>query len=111
MAGTTRLELATSAVTGQRSNQLNYVPSLFSSGLGETRRFTPLVARTTTRSICPCSVNLMITDRSETVSFGSLRKTLERKAPDQVASGPHEQILPLKMQNQRYCSLAAFSHG
>jgi hypothetical protein len=29
MAGTTRLELATSAVTGQRSNQLNYVPSLF----------------------------------------------------------------------------------
>ena len=30
MAGTTRLELATSAVTGQRSNQLNYVPNLFS---------------------------------------------------------------------------------
>ena len=28
MAGTTRLELATSAVTGQRSNQLNYVPAL-----------------------------------------------------------------------------------
>ena len=28
MAGTTRLELATSAVTGQRSNQLNYVPKL-----------------------------------------------------------------------------------
>jgi hypothetical protein len=27
MAGTTRLELATSAVTGQRSNQLNYVPN------------------------------------------------------------------------------------
>lgn len=29
LAGTTRLELATSAVTGQRSNQLNYVPSFF----------------------------------------------------------------------------------
>ena len=29
MAGTTRLELATSAVTGQRSNQLNYVPKPF----------------------------------------------------------------------------------
>ena len=27
MAGTTRLELATSAVTGQRSNQLSYVPA------------------------------------------------------------------------------------
>jgi hypothetical protein len=32
MAGTTGLEPAASAVTGQRSNQLNYVPSLFSSG-------------------------------------------------------------------------------
>ena len=29
MAGTTRLELATSAVTGQRSNQLNYVPKFY----------------------------------------------------------------------------------
>jgi hypothetical protein len=29
LAGTTRLELATSAVTGQRSNQLNYVPSFW----------------------------------------------------------------------------------
>ncbi len=28
MAGTTGLEPATSAVTGQRSNQLSYVPSL-----------------------------------------------------------------------------------
>ena len=28
MAGTTGLEPATSAVTGQRSNQLNYVPGL-----------------------------------------------------------------------------------
>jgi hypothetical protein len=31
MAGTTGLEPATSAVTGQHSNQLNYVPTLFSS--------------------------------------------------------------------------------
>ena len=29
MAGTTGLEPATSAVTGQRSNQLSYVPSIF----------------------------------------------------------------------------------
>jgi hypothetical protein len=33
MAGTTRLELATSAVTGQRSNQLNYVPQPVFIGL------------------------------------------------------------------------------
>ena len=31
MAGTTGLEPATSAVTGQRSNQLSYVPSLLFS--------------------------------------------------------------------------------
>ncbi len=39
MAGTTGLEPAASAVTGQRSNQLNYVPSLFSTGLWETLDF------------------------------------------------------------------------
>src|SRR5207245_4184030 len=32
MAGTTGLEPAASAVTGQRSNQLNYVPTRFSCG-------------------------------------------------------------------------------
>ena len=32
MAGTTGLEPAASAVTGQRSNQLNYVPTSFSPG-------------------------------------------------------------------------------
>jgi hypothetical protein len=31
MAGTTGLEPAASAVTGQRSNQLNYVPYLIAS--------------------------------------------------------------------------------
>jgi|CZKY01.1.fsa_nt_gi hypothetical protein len=39
MAGTTRLELATSAVTGQRSNQLNYVPTLFSLAYWEALVF------------------------------------------------------------------------
>jgi hypothetical protein len=33
LAGTTGLEPAASAVTGQRSNQLNYVPSLLPIGL------------------------------------------------------------------------------
>ncbi len=32
MAGTTGLEPAASAVTGQRSNQLNYVPTYLVSG-------------------------------------------------------------------------------
>src|SRR5579864_2289184 len=39
MAGTTGLEPAASAVTGQRSNQLNYVPTCFSYGYDQTRMF------------------------------------------------------------------------
>src|ERR1039458_5449730 len=45
MAGTTGLEPAASAVTGQRSNQLNYVPLHVLQSCGKT-----------TRNICPCSV-------------------------------------------------------
>ena len=40
MAGTTGLEPAASAVTGQRSNQLNYVPNFVFLPLSETRVFT-----------------------------------------------------------------------
>jgi hypothetical protein len=39
MAGTTGLEPATSAVTGQRSNQLNYVPNFVLLPLSEARIF------------------------------------------------------------------------
>src|SRR6266404_2790420 len=42
MAGTTRLELATSAVTGQRSNQLNYVPAGESTTYRKTLQIRPL---------------------------------------------------------------------
>ncbi len=37
MAGSTGLEPAASAVTGQRSNQLNYDPAFGYIGLAETR--------------------------------------------------------------------------
>ena len=37
MAGSTGLEPAASAVTGQRSNQLNYDPAFGYTGLAETR--------------------------------------------------------------------------
>ena len=42
MAGTTRLELATSAVTGQRSNQLNYVPTAKSTTYAKTLQMKAL---------------------------------------------------------------------
>jgi hypothetical protein len=51
MAGTTGLEPAASAVTGQRSNQLNYVPTLPS--------WIPK-----NRSSCPCSANSVTKGRS-----------------------------------------------
>ena len=35
MAGSTRLELATSGVTGRRSNQLNYDPALLTRAMRE----------------------------------------------------------------------------
>jgi hypothetical protein len=48
MAGTTGLEPATSAVTGQRSNQLSYVPRLFVQQFGDTshriKRFAAFAA-------------------------------------------------------------------
>ena len=60
MAGTTRLELATSAVTGQRSNQLNYVPSLFQEVDGMKLAFADKLLRDgpATQSISPRSVKL-----------------------------------------------------
>ena len=40
MAGTTGLEPAASAVTGQRSNQLNYVPILYNFQLNNENDFS-----------------------------------------------------------------------
>jgi hypothetical protein len=39
MAGTTGLEPAASAVTGQRSNQLNYVPRVYGAVIGYLATF------------------------------------------------------------------------
>src|SRR3984957_17090159 len=52
MAGTTGLEPAASAVTGQRSNQLNYVPTLLI--LYHLRRF-PCSARSPINSHFACA--------------------------------------------------------
>jgi hypothetical protein len=69
MAGTTGLEPAASAVTGQRSNQLNYVPTVFHAVGGKPARLLTfltsiaapaVICRTTavlaSQNICPCSV-------------------------------------------------------
>jgi hypothetical protein len=67
MAGTTGLEPAASAVTGQRSNQLNYVPSFTNAARYSIAMFRLDGAivhpsydyrnrlRKARRSICPCS--------------------------------------------------------
>ena len=47
MAGTTGLEPATSAVTGQRSNQLSYVPSLLQLQVGWDSDSSIMLAQTT----------------------------------------------------------------
>jgi hypothetical protein len=94
MAGTTGLEPAASAVTGQRSNQLNYVPTCFSSGWWETRNFAVHSRRSqrfpayqfrgfyrqkidmkqsaefrpealAPRNICPCPVKQIVTEESQ----------------------------------------------
>ena len=44
MAGTTGLEPATSAVTGQRSNQLSYVPTFFSSTCAKSKNLLSFAA-------------------------------------------------------------------
>ena len=44
MAGTTGLEPATSAVTGQRSNQLSYVHSFFSSTYAKSKNLLSITA-------------------------------------------------------------------
>jgi hypothetical protein len=44
MAGTTGLEPATSALTGQRSNQLSYVPTIFSSTYAKSQNLLSFAA-------------------------------------------------------------------
>jgi hypothetical protein len=43
LAGPTRLELATSGVTGQRSNRLNYDPVLLVQNTAGRKKFLPLL--------------------------------------------------------------------
>ena len=70
MAGTTGLEPAASAVTGQRSNQLSYVPTLYSAGQWETLEFTVF-----SRKLCqplliyPMSRNLSFVDTKNQPKF------------------------------------------
>ena len=45
MAGVTRLELATSCVTGRRSNQLSYTPKNKNGGHNRTWTYDPLLVR------------------------------------------------------------------
>ena len=55
MAGSTGLEPAASAVTGQRSNQLNYDPAMVFTGLAETLVFTGASLLSTVSPVSPIS--------------------------------------------------------
>ncbi len=64
MAGTTGLEPATSAVTGQRSNQLSYVPTFFSSTYTKSRNLLSIAAAYF------CLASTFSTDQTESVIDG-----------------------------------------
>ncbi len=88
MAGTTGLEPATSAVTGQRSNQLSYVPSAIST-FGANRRFyCPfLLSIPTLVSIFSTGYNRI---PGETDSMDSKQK---RKAPVPIQSDADHEVV------------------
>ena len=64
MAGTTGLEPAASAVTGQRSNQLNYDPAIGWDGSAETRVTSRLAQRSRSQPNL-----LIVTDGSRIASM------------------------------------------
>ena len=88
MAGTTGLEPATSAVTGQRSNQLNYVPNLFfylyrkPAYLLDFLRFNRFACNACFTPIEPKSVN------------GHQAKPLSKNCTLQANSNPEQLSLP-----------------
>ena len=83
MAGSTGLEPAASAVTGQRSNQLNYDPAFVNTGLAETRG---TAGETTARSRSPASFDnchrtkSIVTDqlRIRQIAHAKTRRTDQR---------------------------------
>ena len=72
VAGPTRLELATSGVTGRRSNQLNYDPaSAFAlARFGATRTSGPVLAYLCKRAICHTRKICLPSRSSPTASEG-----------------------------------------
>jgi hypothetical protein len=72
VAGPTRLELATSGVTGRRSNQLNYDPaSAFAlARFGATRASGPVLAYLCKRAICHTRKICLPSRSSPTASEG-----------------------------------------
>ena len=91
MAGTTGLEPAASAVTGQRSNQLNYVPTLFSylyrkpASLLAFLRFN--------RFACVACFNLLEPNSEVNGHHGYQTKPLSQDVP-QVNTNPEQLSLP-----------------
>jgi hypothetical protein len=73
MAGTTRLELATSAVTGRRSNQLSYVPKRRSSLTEDTVVSNGRPGPTSQYRVSACRQSYRGPGASEACSFAKER--------------------------------------
>ncbi len=71
VAGTTGLEPATSAVTGQRSNQLSYVPRLY---LGKWKNFAASLKLQETHS----SQTFLLLAEQEYVPYANIRKCIRK---------------------------------
>ena len=113
MAGTTGLEPATSAVTGQRSNQLSYVPTLLpstwlSSALTKIRSFRSLLSYLL---VCCFESDFACFDTStrSNLSLEQLSKSIRRRLP--LCESATDTRRSCLISRSRSCQLLSLTEG
>ena len=91
MAGTTGLEPAASAVTGQRSNQLNYVPACFHRVTGKPSIFLSFLTCPQSRRLQPISAPY---NRTPGVNGQETVRKHIPTSPDREAYDPEHLSMP-----------------
>ena len=99
MAGTTGLEPAASAVTGQRSNQLNYVPT---RQINELRQTTAFTSTCTTVTFDPSLPSLPQNDSSG----GKMEGKRRVKIGDSVTFSPEKIMFCRPLHFEQHCSIS-----